>query len=66
MGYNIHYLKLQETKIPTRRLTRTSLWLATPMTYNDKDQEFDMEKAGKEQFFEGSNSLNAEKITIKQ
>lgn len=36
------------------------------MTYNDKDQEFDMEKAGKEQFFEGSNSLNAEKITIKQ
>ena len=27
MGYNIHYLKLQETKVPTHRLTFTYLFM---------------------------------------
>lgn len=56
MGYNIHYLKLQETK--DSNLKVNIYIFMTGYIYDllkNKNQEFDVERGGKEQFCEGRN-----------
>lgn len=53
MGYNIHYLKLQEKKVPSLQIYGwLRLWLQ-----NTKNEELDRKRGGKEHFCEGKNSV---------
>lgn len=60
MGYNIHYLKLQEKKVPSLQIYGwLRLWL-----HNTKNEELDRKRGGKEHFREGKNSVNEEKESM--
>lgn len=61
MGYNIHYLKLQEKKVPSLQIYGwLRLWLQ-----NTKNEELDRKRGGKEHFCEGrTQSVNEEKESM--